>query len=466
MAPDIGGEGLITLFDSRGLKAFEEIIVKVRIVFVCLLFWATTTLTPLFAQGDQKNTSPRILALQKELETGNGAALKTFWDEIVKQGTPLIEPDLNSDKHCLVTFLWRGNKKTKGAQLVSDLTESFEELRPLTQLRDTDVWYRTIRLRNDARFGYAIAAEGEEETEGRNIRFVPTPDPFNPRHIVPREFFHSLCELPGAPPQPWLTRQPDIPAGRVEWKTLKSDILKNERAIGIYTPPDYQTAGRPYGLLVALDGEAYTTAVPTPVILDNLLARKLLPPLVAVFVGNAKPYRRNEELSCNVAFADFLAKELVPWVRQNYRVAADPNRTIIAGSSLGGLAAAFTALRHADIFGNVLSQSGVYSWNPQNENSADWEESEWLTRQFVTSPKVPVRFYLEAGLLESIWKPGLGTVSSLAANRHLRDVLLAKGYAVHYREFNGGHDYINWRGTLADGLLLLLGKDTNIKKGK
>jgi len=183
-------------------------------------------------------------------------------------------------------------------------------------------------------------------------------------------------------------------------------------------------------------------------------------------VGNAKPNRRNEELSCNVAFADFLAKELVPWVRQNYRVTADPNRTIIAGSSLGGLAASFTALRHPAIFGNVLSQSGVYSASPTNENSENWEESEWLTRQFVTSPKLPVRFYLEAGLLESVLKPGLGTVSSLAANRHLRDVLVAKGYTVHYREFNGGHDYVNWRGTLADGLLLLIGRDTNIKKGK
>ena len=438
---------------------------KLRFIVFCLLFWFTL-LTPLHAQLQPNYSSPRILALQKELETGNRAALEKFWDEIVKQGTPLIEPDLNSDKHCLVTFLVRGTKETKGAQLVSDLTESLQELKSLIQLRDTDVWYRTIRLRNDARFGYALAVEVEEQTERQNIPFRPTPDPFNRRRIVPNEFFDSLCELPGAPPQPWLTRHPEIPAGRVEWKKLKSDILKNERAIGIYIPPDYQTARQPYGLLVTFDGEAYTTTVPTPVILDNLLSRKLLPPLVAVFVGNAKPNRRNEELSCNVAFADFLAKELVPWVRQNYRVTADPNRTIIAGSSLGGSAASFTALRHPAIFGNVLSQSGVYSASPTNENSENWEESEWLTRQFVTSPKLPVRFYLEAGLLESVWKPGFGTVSSLAANRHLRDVLVAKGYTVHYREFNGGHDYVNWRGTLADGLLVLIGRDTNIKKGK
>jgi enterochelin esterase family protein len=45
----------------------------------------------------------------------------------------------------------------------------------------------------------------------------------------------------------------------------------------------------------------------------------------------------------------------------------------------------------------------------------------------------------------------------LRANRHLHNVLRAKGYWVHYAEFCGGHQYINWRGTLSDGFMALIG---------
>jgi enterochelin esterase family protein len=51
----------------------------------------------------------------------------------------------------------------------------------------------------------------------------------------------------------------------------------------------------------------------------------------------------------------------------------------------------------------------------------------------------------------------------LESNRHLRDVLLAKGYDVHYQQFVGGHDYISWRGTFSDGLIALIGRDRHYR---
>ena len=36
-------------------------------------------------------------------------------------------------------------------------------------------------------------------------------------------------------------------------------------------------------------------------------------------------------------------------------------------------------------------------------------------------------------------------------------MLRAKGYEVEYRDFAGGHDWVNWRGSIADGLMTLIG---------
>jgi enterochelin esterase family protein len=41
-------------------------------------------------------------------------------------------------------------------------------------------------------------------------------------------------------------------------------------------------------------------------------------------------------------------------------------------------------------------------------------------------------------------------------NRHVRDVLIAKGYDVTYREISGGHDPYNWETALPAALTSLL----------
>ena len=67
----------------------------------------------------------------------------------------------------------------------------------------------------------------------------------------------------------------------------------------------------------------------------------------------------------------------------------------------------------------------------------------------VVKSTLPIRFYLEVGVYD------LGA-AMLGSNRELRDVLQLKGYKVDYREFDGGHNFANWRGTLADGLISVL----------
>ncbi|SQC93013.1 Ferric enterobactin esterase [Cedecea neteri] len=73
-----------------------------------------------------------------------------------------------------------------------------------------------------------------------------------------------------------------------------------------------------------------------------------------MFIDSLDGERREKELPPNPDFADFMAEELVPWL--NHQGISTPARkTIVAGSSYGGLASAWVALRHPEVFGNVLS---------------------------------------------------------------------------------------------------------------
>jgi len=189
-----------------------------------------------------------------------------------------------------------------------------------------------------------------------------------------------------------------------------------------------------------------------PTTFDNLIAAGAIPPLVAVMVSHISHAAREREMTCNPAFAEFLAQELIPWVRREYHVTTDAARTVLCGTSAGGLAAVHAGLLHPEIFGKILSQSGAFWWSPAGET-----EPEWLNRQFAASPRLPLAFYLEAGLLEDAGA-GVAPTTLLGANRRLRDILRGKGYPVHYAEFSGGHVFVCWQGSLADGLLALIGK--------
>lgn len=400
-------------------------------------------------ESDENLDSPTLAALAKQLKAGNRIAIDQFWKQV--QGkAPLVEPITGDPRRSWVTFVWRGDEHTHMVGLAGGPPTAGST--PLTRLADTDLWYRTEPIRNDARFVYWFHVNVPEKRpkdmpglEKLMSRYPPRSDPLNPHHYQKR----SLVELSQAPPQPWIERLSGVARGNVSRCTIQSGVLRQERELTLYLPAGYDSKGPACGLLVVFDGPPDEE----PVTLDNLIGSHKIPPLVAVFLNHRD---RSGELGCSEPFADFVATELVPWARKNYRVSPDPRRTIVRGTSLGGLMASYCALRHPDVFGNVLSQSGSYQWFPsgvQGTASPDAEPG-WLTRQFVTAPRSAVNFYLEAGSFEHSFPYSL-----LAENRRFRDVLQAKGYTVHYSEFSGNHDPLNWRGSFANGLIALAGRD-------
>jgi enterochelin esterase family protein len=425
--------------------------------------------------------SPRIQALRHEIESGR-TNTDAFWSEAREHGTPLVERFDSDTAYQLVTFLWRAVHETRNVIVKASFSDpvSATDL-ALHRLADSDVWYRTYKLPRGSRFTYSLSPNDPMTEEGPRASdrdATMQMDPLNPKRIrCPAGANKFQCinvaELPNAPPQPWIVRKPGTPQGRVDTASIKSNIQSVERGLSVYTPAHYDPTGRPSALLVLLDGPLYLLREQgTLETLDGLIADSKIPSTVVVFVNNVGNHRL-DDMMANSKFADFIALELVPWIRSRYNVTKDPAQTAIGGYSASGFASAYVALRHSEIFGNVIAQSGAFWWAPDHSDGIcgpDWRDSEcanktgkdamtepnWMVKQFLASPKRPLRFHLDAGTFEvDRWGKG-GDI--LEPTRHLRDVLLAKGYDVHYQQVDSGHDGQNWRGTTADALIFLLGQ--------
>jgi enterochelin esterase family protein len=410
---------------------------------------------------DASPASPRIEALRAAMSRGDAAALDTFWRRLEVEGAPIVEPIAGDGAHRLVTFVYRATEPRGNVSMIPGLERAGDPAsNMLDGIGDTDAWYRTYVARSDLRTMYqfspddplrSLADMSIDEIQAYQAERMPhwAPDALNPLalEIAPGLPASSIVELPDAPPQPYLAKRDGVPEGTIVTEDIGRDPLGEGRRTWTYLPPGYDAARGPFPLIVYFDGwigrklGVHTT-------LDNLIADGRIPPSVCVMVHQLD---RMKELACNDTFADWLATDFMAWVRKRYAITNDPARTVATGMSLGGLGAAHCALRHPGVFGNVLSQSGSFWWFGETHG-----EHAWLTHQFEARERLPVRWYAEVGLLEDMARPG-GIPTMIDANREFRDVLRAKGYDVRYEEYNGGHDYVCWRGSIADGLTYLLG---------
>lgn len=422
--------------------------------------------------------SPRLERLAQDVGVDREAALTTFWNKIDETGAPLIEtipgePDLR-----LVTFLWQEQGPTENVVLLQFFSEGEPADKTLFHLAGTDVWYRSYTFMADVRIDYSFLVNdsllpfhGEtmemdrEAIQARMARAVN--DPRNPRNVVqswmtiPNDGYRadaSILELPDAPPFVWKGLR-DVPHGAIERHQFTSTILGNEREVIVYTHPGYEASDEPAVLFIQFDGEQCLGVLDVANTLDNLAAEAKIGTVVALFVGNVD---RGSELPCNADFAAFLADELIPWVRETYRIAPGPESVIASGQSYGGLAAMWVGLTRSDVVGNVLSQSGSFWWLPNPETIWSGKfpigaapRAGWLPEQAATWERRRARIFMEAGRLEAM--PRGPVVSLLESNRRMRDILIAKGYDVMYREYAGGHDWFMWAEGLAGGLLHLAG---------
>ena len=434
-------------------------------------------------KGNNKSKiiSPIISRLQEEIKFNKKEAVLKFWKEIEKKGTPIFEEIKGDDKYNIITFLVREDKKAENIVCFSIFTTEDIKEGLLERIEDTNIYFKSYRILKGIRETYNLTKNNPLEPKDTFENIFKYKDLIFSDPLNSKEGFFKVDGIklpyneiisPEAPPQPYYGERININRGKVEKFTSHSETLNIDRQILVYTPPKYSVKHSPYHFLLLFDGIIFEEIAKVSSTLDNLIADNKIPPVVAIMVENFLPIsiaQRSGELPPNPKFLEYIIKELLPWGHENFNITTNPSQSVISGASYGGIASAFIAFKHPEIFGNILSMSGAYSWYPgaeywqqrikNLENLVHWwskedeREKEWLIRQFAQTERLPLKFYLDVGILEETDPTGL-----FISNRHFRSILQEKEYSFSYVEFLGGHDFVCWRSSIADGLIYLIGK--------
>ncbi|UCC20524.1 MAG: hypothetical protein JSV62_04340, partial [Promethearchaeota archaeon] len=327
-----------------------------------------------------KTRSPMMTKLQEKIKNNKKEAISEFWKEIKKKGTPIFENIEGDDENNLITFLVQGDEDTENIVIFNIFVNEDVQEGLLEKIEDTNIYFKSYKIPKGVRETYCYTKNNplKPKDPSENIfehKDLIIPDPLNPNNSIFKvngiNFLINEFESPDAPPQPWYGERTNIDHGKVEEFTSFSEILNNKRKILVYTPPDYSKDHSPYHFLLLFDGILFEETSKVSSSLDNLIAEEKIPLLVAIMVENFIPTNtalRASELPPNPKFLDYVIKELLPWVHKNYNITTNPSNSVIAGASYGGIASAFIAFKHPEIFGNVLSMSGAYAWYPGEES--------------------------------------------------------------------------------------------------
>jgi gluconolactonase len=242
---------------------------------------------------------------------------------------------------------------------------------------------------------------------------------------------------PGPAPGPDSQVQPGIPAGEiVKGEFAGSKVYPGTwREYWVYVPRQLDRS-KPAPVMVFQDGLQYNA----PVVFDNLIQKKAVPPIVGIFVmhGRVKAPtsdaldRMNRSLEYDAVsddYARFLIDELLPYVEKTHGLAlsADPNDRAIAGNSSGAIAAFVAAWQRPDAFRRVFSGIGTYV-GLRGGNSLPT-----LIRK--TEPK-PIRVFLQDGSNDNNIVAG----NWFIANQDMLSALEYAGYDVRHEWGDGEHN--------------------------
>ena len=216
------------------------------------------------------------------------------------------------------------------------------------------------------------------------------------------------------------------------------------RQVAVYVPSQY-VPGTIAPFIVGADG-------PDPLLftaLDNLIAQKRVPAMVAVSIGNGSGDAQGSERGLEYdtmsdKYAGFVETEVLPLVEKQYGVnlTRNPDSRATMGCSSGAAAALSMAWYRTDLYHRVLSYSGTFvnqqwPYNPETPGGA-WEYHRTL---IPNSPAKPIRIWMHVSDRDLLLTQRTdGMHDWVLANENMARALAARNYQYQFVfALNAGH---------------------------
>lgn len=350
------------------------------------------------------------------------AAIDRF---IARHGSPIVEGER-------ATFLFRGEAD---AVSVRHRVVGLPDPLPMRRLEGTDLWAASTVLPEGSRVEYQLELRRGAHHERFN-------DPLNPRVAHSPMGSSSVCAAVGYHVPEWVHHDPEARHGELSEQSLRSKALRREQPFHLYLPARFNRAMR-YPLLIVHDGTDYLNFAAMRTVLDNLIHRLDIAPMVVAFVP---PRDRLKEYPNHAPHARFIARELLPHLAGQLPLLDTPDGRCLMGSSFGGIASLSTAVRYPGVFGSLLLQSASLVFTDigtEHGGGPYFDPVVKFVNRYRARPTRPVeRIFMSCGTYEPLITP----------NRSMVPVFRGAGITVNYTEARDGHNWENWRDRLQEGL--------------
>jgi enterochelin esterase family protein len=305
---------------------------------------------------------------------------------------------------------------------------------PFQRVEGTELWFLVLELPERSRVEYKI-----ERVRGDEHAWIM--DPLNPRVAHDPYGTNSVCQGEGYQTPEWTLADPEARPGSFEQVSFPSSVFGKARTLRIYLPARFRRQRR-YPLLIVHDGEDYLRFAELRRVLDNLIHRLEIPPLVVVLTQAGQ---RLKEYAADARHARHLSDELVPWLESRYPLDPRPASRGLMGASFGAVAALAAAWNRPGFYGRLLLQSGSFAFSDIGAHGRGpvFDPVAAFMNEFREKPGRPTeRIFVSCGIYESL----------IYENRSLVPLLQSTGMEVRYVEARDGHNWDNWRDRLREGL--------------